>query len=192
MQESVAAGADVVTFSGDKLLGGPQAGIIVGKKPFIDRLKRNPLARALRIDKMTLAALEATLRLYRDEKKAIRLIPTLRMLTMGLEEIAAQASRLAENLRQIGDPRLQINLSDLSSKAGGGALPLLELPSRCLRIRIQGLSANKLEKHMRCNAPPIIGRIEDDGFVMDPRTLQDDELPIIRSAFENLLKRVST
>ncbi len=192
VQESVAAGADVVTFSGDKLLGGPQAGIIVGKKPFIDRLKQNPLARALRIDKMTLAALEATLRLYRDEKKAIRLIPTLRMLTRGLEEIAAQASRLAENLRQIGDPRLQINLSDLSSKAGGGALPLLELPSRCLRITIQGLSANKLEKHMRGNAPPIIGRIEDDGFVMDPRTLQDDELPIIRSAFENLLKRVST
>jgi len=192
VQESVAAGADVVTFSGDKLLGGPQAGIIVGKKPVIDRLKRNPLARALRIDKMTLAALEATLRLYRDEKKAVRLIPTLRMLTMGLDEIAATAARLAEDLRQIGDPRLQINLSDLSSRAGGGALPLLELPSKGLRIMIQGLSANKLEKHMRRNTPPIIGRIEDDGFVMDPRTLQDDDLPIIRSAFENLLKRAST
>jgi L-seryl-tRNA(Ser) seleniumtransferase len=191
VQESVAAGVDVVTFSGDKLLGGPQAGIIVGKKSLIDRLKQNPLARALRIDKMTLAALEAILRLYRDEKKAIRLIPTLRMLTMGLDEIAAQASRLADGLRDIGDPRLQICLSDLSSRAGGGALPLLELPSRCLRIKIQGLSVNKLEQHMRRNSPPIIGRIEDDGFVMDPRTLQDDDLPIIRSSFENLLKRVS-
>jgi L-seryl-tRNA(Ser) seleniumtransferase len=191
VQESVAAGVDVVTFSGDKLLGGPQAGIIVGKKSLIDRLKQNPLARALRIDKMTLAALEATLRLYRDEKKAIRLIPTLRMLTMGLDEIAAQASRLADGLRDIGDPRLQICLSDLSSRAGGGALPLLELPSRCLRIKIKGLSVNKLEQNMRRNSPPIIGRIEDDGFVMDPRTLQDDDLPIIRSSFENLLKRVS-
>jgi L-seryl-tRNA(Ser) seleniumtransferase len=192
VQESVATGVDVVTFSGDKLLGGPQAGIILGKKQIVDRIKQNPLARALRIDKMTLAALEATLRLYRDENKAVRRIPTLRMLTMGLDEIAATAARLAEDLRQIGDPRLQINLSDLSSKAGGGALPLLELPSEGLRIKIQGLSANKLEKHMRRHTPPIIGRIEDDGFVMDPRTLQDDDLPIIRSAFENLLKRAST
>jgi L-seryl-tRNA(Ser) seleniumtransferase len=190
VQESVAAGADVVTFSGDKLLGGPQAGLIVGKKPILDRVRQNPLARALRIDKMTLAALEATLRLYREEEKAIRTIPTLRMLTMNRDEVVNRASRLAENLNKIGDSRLQITLVDLSSKAGGGALPLLDLPSRCLRIKIQGISVNTLEKYMRQNSPPIIGRIEDDGFIVDPRTLREDDLPIIRSAFETVLKRV--
>ena len=187
VQESVSAGVDVVTFSGDKLLGGPQAGIIVGKKQIVDRIKQNPLARALRIDKMTLAALETTLRLYRDEDQAVRLIPTLRMLTMDSTELVNRATRLADDLHAIGGSRLAINLVDLSSKAGGGALPLLELPSKCLRIKIQGLSANKLEKNMRQNTPPIIGRIEDDAFVIDPRTLLDDDLPIIRTAFEKLL-----
>jgi L-seryl-tRNA(Ser) seleniumtransferase len=190
VQDSVAAGADVVTFSGDKLLGGPQAGLIVGKQPILERIRHNPLARALRIDKMTLAALEATLRLYRDEEKAVRTIPTLRMLTMKREEIVNRASRLAEDLNKTGDSRLQVSLVDLSSKAGGGALPLLDLPSRCLRLTIQGLSVNTLEKNMRRNSPPIIGRIEDDGFVLDPRTLLEDDLPIIRSAVESVLKRV--
>jgi L-seryl-tRNA(Ser) seleniumtransferase len=190
VQESVAAGADVVTFSGDKLLGGPQAGLILGKKPILDRVRQNPLARALRIDKMTLAALEATLRLYRDEQKAIRRIPTLHMLTMDLAEIANRASRLTESLKEIGDSRLHITLIDLSSKAGGGALPVLDLPSKCLRIKIQDMPVNTLEKNMRQNTTPIIGRIEDDGFVVDPRTLRDDDLPIIRSAFETVLKRV--
>ena len=190
VQDSVAAGADVVTFSGDKLLGGPQAGLIVGKQPILERIRHNPLARALRIDKLTLAALEATLRLYRDEEKAVRTIPTLRMLTMKREEIVKRASRLAEDLNKTGDSRLQVSLVDLSSKAGGGALPLLDLPSRCLRLTIQGLSVNTLEKNMRRNSPPIIGRIEDDGFVLDPRTLLEDDLPIIRSAVESVLKRV--
>jgi len=188
VQESVTAGVDLVTFSGDKLLGGPQAGIIVGKKHFVDRIKQNPLARALRIDKMTLAALETTLRLYRDEDQAIRLIPTLRMLTMDSNELASRADRLADNLRAIGGSRLEVNPVELSSKAGGGALPLLELPSKCLLIKIQGLSVNKLEKNMRQNTPPIIGRIENDAFVIDPRTLLDDDLPVIQSAFEKLLK----
>lgn len=188
VQESVTAGVDLVTFSGDKLLGGPQAGIIVGQKQIVDRIKQNPLARALRIDKMTLAALETTLRLYRDEDQAIRLIPTLRMLTMDSNELANRANRLADDLSAIGGPRLEINPVELSSKAGGGALPLLELPSKCLRIKIQGLSANKLERNMRRNTPPIIGRIENDAYVIDPRTLLDDDLPIIRSAFEKLLK----
>jgi len=188
VQESVSAGVDVVTFSGDKLLGGPQAGIIVGNKQIVDQIKKNPLARALRIDKMTLAALETTLRLYRDEDQAIGLIPTLRMLTMGTNELAKKAAGLADELYAIDDSRLEVNQVELSSKAGGGALPLLELPSKCLRIKIQGLSANKLEQNMRHNIPPIIGRIENDAYVIDPRTLLNDDLPIIRSAFEKLLK----
>ena len=189
VQESVGAGADVVAFSGDKLLGGPQAGIIVGKKHVLDQIKNNPLARALRIDKLTLAALEATVRLYRDEAIAVRRIPTLRMLTMDIKEIELRASKLMENLKKIDASRLRLNLIELSSKAGGGALPLLELPSKCLRIQIEGLSANTLEISMRKNSPPIIGRIDDDAFIIDPRTLQDNDLPIIESAFENVLKR---
>ncbi len=190
VQESVAAGADVVTFSGDKLLGGPQAGIIIGKKHLLEQIKKNPLARALRIDKLTLAALEATVCLYRDEAKAVRRIPTLRMLTMDINEIGPKASKLMENLKKIDASRLRVDIVELSSKAGGGALPLLELPSKCLRIQIEGLSANTLAINMRKNSPPIIGRIEDDAFIIDPRTLQDDDLPIIESAFEHVLKRV--
>lgn len=189
VQESVAVGADVVTFSGDKLLGGPQAGIIVGKKQILEQIKKNPLARALRIDKMTLAALEATIRLYRDEEKAVHTIPTLRMLTMDINEIEHNASELMEKLKKIDTSRIQIDLVELSSKAGGGALPFLELPSKCLKIRIEGLSANALELNMRNNSPPIIGRIEDDAFIMDPRTLQNKDLPIIESAFKQVLKR---
>ncbi len=190
VQDSVACGTDVVTFSGDKLLGGPQAGIIVGKKSIVDQIKQNPLARALRIDKLTLAALESTLRLYRDEEKAVGMIPTLRMLTMNIGDIETRASNLVEELKNIGKSRLEINLIKRSSRAGGGALPLLELPSRCLSIRLPGMSANVLEKSMRENDPPIIGRIEDDAYIMDPRTLRDDDLPIIRRAFEKVLGRL--
>ena len=103
-------------------------------------------------------------------------------------ELAQKAARLADELNAIGGSRIDIDQVELSSKAGGGALPLLELPSRCLRIKIQGLSANKLELNMRRHTPPIIGRIENDAWVIDPRTLLDDDLPIIRSAFEKLLK----
>jgi L-seryl-tRNA(Ser) seleniumtransferase len=187
VQESVAAEPDIVTFSGDKLLGGPQAGIIVGKKSTVDQIKQNPLARALRIDKLTLAALESTLRLYRDEEKAVGLIPTLRMLTMNIGDIETRASSLVEELKKIGKSRLEIGLIERSSRAGGGALPLLELPSRCLRIRLRKMSANALEKRLRENDPPIIGRIEDDAYIMDPRTLRDDDLPIIGKAFEKIL-----
>ncbi|MFC1578108.1 L-seryl-tRNA(Sec) selenium transferase [Thermodesulfobacteriota bacterium] len=190
VQDSVAAGTDIVTFSGDKLLGGPQAGIIVGKKSTVDQIKQNPLARALRIDKLTLAALESTLRLYRDEEKAVGMIPTLQMLTMNIGEIETRASILVEELKNIGKSSLEISLIQRSSRAGGGALPLLDLPSRCLRIRLQGMSANALEKSLRENDPPIIGRLEDDAYLMDPRTLRDDDLPIIAKAFENILEKI--
>ena len=191
VQESVAAGTDIVTFSGDKLLGGPQAGIIVGKKSMVGRIKQNPLARALRLDKMTLAALESTLRLYRDEDKAIKMIPTLRMLTMTVGDLETRAVDLAGNLQHIGSRRMEITIIERSSRAGGGALPLLELPSKCLGIKIEGMSPNALEKSLRQNDPPIIGRIENDVYIIDPRTLTDDDLPIIRNAFENILKTLS-
>ena len=121
---------------------------------------------------------------------AIRSIPTLRMLTMGIDEIATRATQLNDSLKKIGDPRMKLSYAALSSKAGGGALPLLELPSKCLTVQIRQLSANALARNMRENSPPIIGRIENDAFIIDPRTLQDGDLPIICSAIDNILKRV--
>jgi L-seryl-tRNA(Ser) seleniumtransferase len=187
VQHSVDSGADVVTFSGDKLLGGPQAGLIVGKKEIIDRIKSNPLTRALRIDKLTLAALEATLRLYRDEPRALEQIPTLRMLTIARPEIERRARQLAAVLEALSDERLHVTLCDLPSQAGGGALPTLMLPSYGVSIRIRGLSVNGVESALRGQRPAIIGRIENDLFLMDARTLLDEELPIISAAFQRLL-----
>jgi len=187
VQESVSAGVDIITFSGDKLLGGPQAGLVVGKKTCIDRIKKNPITRALRIDKLTLAALESTLRLYRDEEKAVQAIPTLRMMLQPIATLEEKAGRLKKMLESAGRSRLTVASLDLVSRPGGGSLPLLELPSKGLGIAVDGLSANAIEKSLRLSSPPIIGRIEDDMYVVDMRTLQDDELEIIRSAFETLL-----
>jgi L-seryl-tRNA(Ser) seleniumtransferase len=136
-----------------------------------------------------LTALEGTLRLYRDEQKAIRLIPTLRMIMLPLAEIQKRAQGLADRLKQIGGPRLHIQLLKRASKTGGGALPLLELPSLCIGLQVDDLSANTLEEMMRANDPPIIGRIEDDMFVMDPRTIQEDEYSTIETAFENRIMK---
>jgi L-seryl-tRNA(Ser) seleniumtransferase len=187
VQESVASGADLVTFSGDKLLGGPQAGILVGRREMIEAIRKNPINRALRIDKLTLAALEGTLRLYRDEAQAMLAIPTLRMLTESEDSLQTRAEDLLRCLQALDDSRLQIEIVRRSSKAGGGSLPLLELPSRCLKVQIDGLSANRLELKLRSHEPPIIGRIEDDTFLMDVRTLQADEPPIIASALKSIL-----
>jgi L-seryl-tRNA(Ser) seleniumtransferase len=188
IQESVSAGADLITFSGDKLLGGPQAGIILGKKPVMEAIRQNSLTRALRIDKLTLAALESTLRLYRDEKAAVSAIPTLRMLTLPLGEIEGRAKALADSLSAINDSRLDVQLLPRASKAGGGALPLLDMPTVCVGICATGISAQEIETVMRGNSPPLIGRIEADIYLMDLRTIQDDETPLIVSAFEALLE----
>jgi len=191
VQESVASGADVITFSGDKLLGGPQAGIILGTRAILDAIKQNPLTRALRIDKLTLAALESTLRLYRDPDKARQAIPTLRMLTLPMSEIQGRADRLCELLTHIGDWRLSLSRHALSSRAGGGSLPLLDIPTVCVGMQVAGISAHALESFLRLHTPPVIGRIEADVFLMDVRTLQDDELEWIQTAVSRLLKRTA-
>ncbi len=188
VQDSVASGVDVVTFSGDKLLGGPQAGIILGRAAMIERIRKNPIHRALRIDKLTLAALETTLRLYRDEKRALTAIPTLRMLTEKEASIELRARELAQRLAALAEARLSCELVRRPSKAGGGALPLLDLPSWCLQVRVQGLSANALEIGLRRNDPPIITRIEDDACVMDLRTVQQEELAMIAAALSMVLQ----
>jgi L-seryl-tRNA(Ser) seleniumtransferase len=190
VQDSVASGADVVTFSGDKLLGGPQAGIIVGKKDILDNIKKNPMTRALRIDKLTLAALESTLRLYRDPDSAIESIPTLSMLLCPVDKIQKRAKQLENLLINLNMPNMAIRLIDISSKAGGGSLPLLDLPSKGIELTIKKLTANAFEEYMRNNTPPIIGRIENDAFIMDLRTILDDDLQEIAYAIENLIKNL--
>ena len=187
VQESVAAGIDIVTFSGDKLLGGPQAGLIAGKKPIIDRIKKNPLTRALRIDKLTLAALESTLRAYRDESRAIQTIPTLQMITASVHEIENKAEQLKSLLAAKTENRLHPEVIAATARAGGGSLPLLELPSKCVAVRAPGLSAETLGTRLRQHKPPVIVRIEDDRILMDMRTLQHDELEIIATAITEIL-----
>ena len=192
VQDSVRTGADVVTFSGDKLLGGPQAGIIVGRKEMLDRIKKNPLTRALRIDKLTLAALEATLSLYRDEPQAVAAIPTLQMMTLPIDAIRKKAKKLRRRLLTLKSPVLQVKSLQLDSRVGGGALPLLKLPSHCLGVTVQGLSANSIDDYLRQCKPAVIGRIEDDFFIMDLRTVRDSEIPVIVAAFRDMLERTAT
>ena len=179
VRDAVKSGADIVSFSGDKLLGGPQAGIILGKKDIIDIIKSNPLTRALRIDKLTLAALESTLRLYRDEENIIKKIPTLRMLTDSYTNIKKRASAIMKKLEPYLPKDVEIKLADLFSRPGGGAFPALTLPSCCITIKSKKISATKLEKKLRNSDTPIIGRIEDDWLVIDPRTIQKGENKII-------------
>ena len=156
----------------------------------IDRVKKNPITRALRIDKLTLAALESTLRHYRNIDREMDSIPTLRMITLPLGHIEKKAKELAELIENAGDSRISVCLVDLFSRPGGGAFPLQKLPSKGVRVKVQGISANAVEKKMRENDIPVIGRIEEDRFIMDLRTIQDDELPIIKKAFENMMRKV--
>jgi len=187
VQDSVSTGVDVVTFSGDKLLGGPQAGVIAGMTEMLQKIKQNPITRALRIDKLTLAALESTLRLYRDEADALSRIPTLKMLTMPLQIIQGKAERFMALLKDLKNARLHVQTFDANSRAGGGSLPLLQLPSRCVGVKIEDISANRIDRWMREHTPAVIGRIEDDFFMMDVRTIQENEPETITAAFQQLL-----
>ncbi len=188
VQEVVDTGADVIMFSGDKMLGGPQAGIIVGKKEFIARIKRNPINRALRIDKLTLAALEATLRLYRDEEKATHKIPTLRMLTIPIDVIKKRAKKLYRKVTSACSKEFLVEIVDGSSKVGGGALPLQELPTKMIAIYSNTISPDILEEKFRHYSPPIIGRIEKDRFLMDVRTLHEVDFPVIEKAVKQICR----
>ncbi|MCP4718240.1 MAG: L-seryl-tRNA(Sec) selenium transferase [Desulfobacteraceae bacterium] len=187
VSDSVSSGADVVTFSGDKLLGGPQSGIIVGKKETIDRIKANPLTRALRIDKLTLGALEATLKLYRDKKKALGQIPTLRMLTMSYEQTCQKAGVLEKLIKKAIEPHALVQLANLESRPGGGSFPELKLPTQCVTINPKNMSVAKLERSLRMSSPAIIGRIEGDRYILDPRTIQTGQEKIISKTLEKIL-----
>ncbi|SMC00160.1 L-seryl-tRNA(Sec) selenium transferase [Thermanaeromonas toyohensis ToBE] len=182
VQEEVAAGVDLLTFSGDKLLGGPQAGIIVGREALIRVIAKHPLNRALRIDKLTLAALEATLRAYRDPQRAREEIPTLRLLTLPQEELERRAQKLYRLLKRSELPGVEIKLVQVVSQAGGGSLPLAELPSWGIAIRPLGLNAVELAARLRQGEPPVLTRIQDEAILLDLRTvLPGEEVDIVRA-----------
>jgi L-seryl-tRNA(Ser) seleniumtransferase len=177
---SVSAGAALVCCSGDKLLGGPQAGLIMGRREAVAAARRHPLARALRIDKLSLAALEATLRLYRDPERALREIPVLAMLAADEETLASRAGRLEA---EIG-PRARVIRA--AAKVGGGALPLLELDGAA--VALEG-EPEALARALREHHPPVIARIHEGRVLLDPRTLSDEEVPIVARAVRGAFSR---
>lgn len=182
VQEALAAGADIVTFSGDKLLGGPQAGIILGKASLLDSIRCNPLNRAVRIDKLTLAALEATLKIYLEESQTTN-IPTLRFLQMSLHEINRKALRLYRALKKIGEGLFICEIIKVDSQVGGGALPLQRLESRAVCIKPHRVSIVEFEAQMRNASIPVIGRIEQDRYLMDMRMVGDKDISYIAETF---------
>lgn len=182
VRETLKTGIDLVTFSGDKLLGGPQAGIIVGNLDAIDKVRKHPVARALRIDKLTLAALEATLRLYLDPQKALHQIPTLQMLSLPVAELQQRCESLLPQLRELIGEAVKLTIIDETATVGGGALPLAELPGRVIAIVPNNLSMNQLSSRLRSCEPAVIGRIKDNQFLIDPRTLNpDDEAQLLQA-----------
>jgi len=191
VQEMIKTGVDAVTFSGDKLLGGPQAGIILGKKKRLDLLKNNPLNRALRIDKLTLAALESTLLLYIDEKKAMEEIPTLQMLNLDTRKLKRRGKRLLKRLFGLTENRMLFTLREAVSQVGGGALPLQELPTIVVAIKPLDFSINNLEENLRKGEIPIISRISKEELILDMRTVIDEEIPLLAAGIEKALTKIA-
>jgi L-seryl-tRNA(Ser) seleniumtransferase len=187
VQEAVASGADLVLFSGDKLLGGPQAGLILGNAEVVQRLKQHPLTRALRPDKLTLAGLEATLRLYLNEAEAVAGIPTLRMLAMPLAEADRLARSLARTIKRRWPGRFEVAIQDHISRSGGGALPMVPIPSRALALELPPLAPHQLEERLRASSPPVIARLEHDRLLLDVRTILPEDYPVLLSVLENLV-----
>lgn len=186
VREYLVSGADIVVCSGDKLLGGPQAGIIAGKKSFIEPLKKHPLLRALRVDKMTLCALEGVLRLHRDERSALEEIPTLRMLTIPEKDLKLRAGRILRRLQRNLPAKISLQLVSGFSMAGGGALPLLRLPTSLIAVSAETLSAVEIEKKLRCAQTPVIGRISKGLLLLDTRTILDSDLQLLEISLQSL------
>lgn len=179
VQETV-ENSDIVTFSGDKLLGGPQIGVIAGKKKYIDKIKKNQLLRALRVDKLTLSSLEMILREYylKDEKELLASIPVLKKLTESSDNLEQKAKDLLTILK--ANDKLNLKIIEDYSEVGGGSLPGLELPTYLVAIKAEGVSVNKLESRLRKIDIPIIGRTIKDYFCLDLRTIEENEYEIIK------------
>ena len=179
VQDSLKAGVDIVSFSGDKLLGGPQAGIILGKKVYMEKLKKHPLTRAMRVDKMTLAALEATLTSYESDR--LEEIPVLNMLSASPDAMKAKAENLAALLREADIP---VSVVPVQGQVGGGSVPTQNLPS--FAVAFTG-KVNELEEKLRLGLHPIVGRIHCDAYLLDVRTLWEEDFPIIVDAVKEAM-----
>lgn len=188
VRDIISKGVDLVTFSGDKLLGGPQAGIIAGKKELVDKIKKNPIARAVRADKMTLAALEATLMEYVDPEQALTSIPTLNMLLMDPENIKQRAKKAARILKK-ALPNAEVGVLEDYSKAGGGALPELELPTYTVSITMKAFSASRLEEKLRKFDTPVIARVKDGALLLDMRTVPEDQTGLLANTVAEAIKK---
>lgn len=186
VMDSVLSGIDIITFSGDKLLGGPQAGIIIGKKKYIDRLKKNQMTRALRVDKMTLKLLEEVLKVYIDKDNAHNYIPTLKMLTMSAETLKKRAEDLKQALSLLNIDGMSLEVKNDYSEVGGGSLPTEKMYGYVLNVSIEGISEHKIDEFMRKYNTAIAGRISESKYIIDPRTLLDNDFDIIVNAFNDL------
>jgi L-seryl-tRNA(Ser) seleniumtransferase len=194
VQDSVAAGADIVCFSGDKLLGGPQSGIIVGRRSYIDQMKKNPLTRALRCGKLTYAALEATLRLFLDEEKLIREHAVMSLLLKPRLEMERQARKLLRAVKDL-TPHMEFKLREATSKVGSGSLAAEQLPTIVVSVRTRsqadsgpGLTADELTRRLRRSNPPVFGRIENGELLLDFRTIREDEIALVARAMHEAVE----
>jgi L-seryl-tRNA(Ser) seleniumtransferase len=184
VQDALAAGADLVLFSGDKLLGGPQAGCIVGRREAVARCRRHPIARAVRADKMTLAGLEATLTLYRDPAQVVVEVPVLRMLTLDPPELARRADRLAS----LCPPVLRAALQPGESAVGGGSFPAAVLPTTLVALDAGALGPDGLALRLRVGDPAVVARVAGDRVLLDPRTLPEESFPAVAAALVEALR----
>jgi L-seryl-tRNA(Ser) seleniumtransferase len=191
VQEVLAKGVDVVSFSGDKLLGGPQAGILAGQADLIEKMRTNPLARALRMDKLTLAGLEATLIEYTRPEGPAASIPTLAMITRSEPELTESATSLADSIRNRVGNRVDVTIEPGVGRVGGGALPMGDLPGPRVAIRPRDVSAARLELGLRMGNPPVITLVKEDAVLMDPRTLLHDQASLIPGLVDEALGRAS-
>lgn len=187
VQQTVKAGADVVTFSGDKLLGGPQAGIIAGQKHYIEQIKKNPLTRAVRMDKFTVAALEATLREYLNPAKALQNVPTLRMLTESVENLHRRARELAVIIAEKIANQAEVTFIEGLSQVGGGAMPTANLPTGLVAIRPDNIAVDCLVARLRNAELPVVGRVQNNRLLLDIRTIQQEDIqPILTALLQAL------
>ncbi len=189
VRDVVRSGVDIVTFSGDKLLGGPQAGIILGRKKLIRKIQANPLLRALRMDKLTLASLEATFMQYIDEEKAVKEIPTVRMLTQSLDNIKRRAKRISASLKKDSSSLLNVKVTADHSRAGGGSLPEINFPTFVVSVNPLKMTLNLFEKRLRSGTPPVIARIRENSLLIDARTVQDNEVNGLIKCITSALSR---
>jgi L-seryl-tRNA(Ser) seleniumtransferase len=188
VRESVAAGADLVCFSGDKLIGGPQSGIIVGKAEFVQRVKKNPLVRAFRCGKLTLAAMEATLRLFLNPARLREKHPVYRMLGASMDGLERRARRLKNGLQKEIAPGAEVSIENGGSEVGSGSVPAETLPTKLLAVRSGRLSPDEFGRRLRLHKPPIFTRIHDDCILFDLRTIQPNEDAVLRDAIISILK----